>query len=185
MIILHYSWIGSYGRSTEPGHKYRRALACRGRSRTQRLHKLEEAPEAAAREDREREVIVQVSKICHRHAARQHPPSPQTLKEHAPRASVTPEIRPATMPRTPRPSHSLAAGQCQLLCAPTEGTTHPQNPTAMAAPVTAAAAKPATDFRGARGRRRRGRRAGSLGVRAPKSRPTVDAVVSAHERLKR
>ena len=96
---------------------------------------------------------------------------------------MTPEIRPATTPRTPRPSHSLAAGQCQLLGAPTEGTTHPQKPTAIAAPVSAAAAKPATDLRGARGRGRRGRRAGSLGVRAPKRRPTVDAVVSAHERL--
>lgn len=76
-----------------------------------------------------------------------------------------------------------AAGQCQLFIVLYRGTIHPQKPTAMQAPVIAAAAKPATDLRGARGRGMIGMRAGSDGVREPQSRPIVEAAVSAQERL--
>jgi hypothetical protein len=53
----------------------------------------------------------------------------------------------------------------------------------MRVPVTLAAVKPATDLRGASGRRRIGRREGRRDVLEPKKRPKVDAVVSAQERL--
>lgn len=49
--------------------------------------------------------------------------------------------------------------------------------------MTVAAMNPARDLRGASGRRRKGRREGRRGVLAPKRRPTVDAAVSAQERL--
>jgi hypothetical protein len=54
---------------------------------------------------------------------------------------------------------------------------------AMQAPVRVAASDPAHDLRGARGRRRMGRRAGRRGVYDPRKRPIVEAAVSAHERL--
>ncbi len=63
------------------------------------------------------------------------------------------------------------------------GAIHFQNPIAMSVPVTHAATKPARDLRGARGRRRNGRREGSRGVTEPSIRPTVDAAVSAQDNL--
>ena len=53
----------------------------------------------------------------------------------------------------------------------------------MHAPVTEAAKNPARDLRGASGSRSNGTLEGSFGVYEPKRRPTVDAAVSAHERL--
>lgn len=49
--------------------------------------------------------------------------------------------------------------------------------------MTEAAKNPASDLRGASGSRRNGTLDGSFGVNEPKSRPMVDAAVSAQERL--
>jgi hypothetical protein len=54
---------------------------------------------------------------------------------------------------------------------------------AMQAPVRVAASDPAHDLRGARGRRRMGKRAGRRGVYDPRNRPIVEAAVSAQDRL--
>lgn len=54
----------------------------------------------------------------------------------------------------------------------------------MHAPVTEAARKPASDFRGASGMLRIGIRRGSGGVNEPQRRPMVEAAVSAQDRLR-
>lgn len=95
----------------------------------------------------------------------------------SPSAPPPPRVVPAA-PRTP-PSHAHVISRPPAR----SGATKPQKPKAIAAPVTAAARNPASDLRGARGRRRRGTRAGSLLVDDPYKRPMVDAAVSAHERL--
>jgi len=100
-----------------------------------------------------------------------------------PSASATPLTRPATTEINNKPNKPPAP---VLVCKPPiscltppchaqeisrpplrMGAMKPQNPKAAAAPVTAAAVKPARDLRGASGRRRKGRRAGSLRVFDP------------------
>jgi len=120
-------------------------------------------------------------------------------------ASATPDTRPQTSPSAPIPiqlavwaasgpttasgnpiavSHREWSITFQLSRVSFNEANDDQKPTAMAAPVKEAAMKPASDFRGARGRPRRGNRRGSAGVYEPQRRPNVDAAVSAQERLK-
>jgi hypothetical protein len=105
--------------------------------------------------------------------------------------SASPAQPPAFTPPTPasltarptassRPSRNPPS-QLQLASWGRSGAASIQNPAAAAAPVSAAAAKPASDLRGASGSPRR--RRGSGGVRRPQSRPKVEAAVSAQERL--
>lgn len=101
-----------------------------------------------------------------------------------PNASATPLTIPettvmATKPSAPPPPRPVGLLFCKTCRTPSSqdhvrllppariGATKPQNAVAIKAPVTLAAMKPASDLRGASGRRRTGRRAGSLGVKAP------------------
>jgi hypothetical protein len=61
-------------------------------------------------------------------------------------------------------------------------TAHPQKEKAIRVPVTMAPSAPASDLRGAIGRKRKLR--GSLGVYRPQARPTVDAAVSHQDKLR-
>ena len=106
----------------------------------------------------------------------------------APRASAMPDTNPPTTLITPRPNQPPK--ELVLLTPPSNvhtgsdsprGPMNVQNPATMAAPVKEPARNPARDLRGARGRPKR--RRGRGGVRRPQARPTVEAAVSAHERL--
>ena len=131
----------------------------------------------------------------------------EKLDGKLPKASATPLTSPATIPIAPSPSQPLAAPTMEFsmpsqpssddvrrtpschvhdksvpLCL--RGPIQPQNIIAAQAPVTDAAMNPARDFLGAKGSRRKGKRGGKGGVSGPNIRPNVDAIVSAHDKLK-
>lgn len=131
-------------------------------------------------------------------------PKFKILDEKLPNASATPLTSPATIPIAPNPSQPLVTElpmpsqlssddvRCTPFChvhdksAPLclRGAIQPQNITAAQAPVMDAATKPARDFLGAKGSRRKGKRRGKGGVLGPNIRPNVDAIVSAQDKLK-
>ena len=106
---------------------------------------------------------------------------------HAPRASATPLTSPAHNASAASATHPLVElrSNWKDMSAGRTGAINVQKPTAMSAPVTLAPMKPASDLRGARGRRSTGVRFGSGGVNRPHARPMVDAAVSAQDRLQR
>jgi len=132
---------------------------------------------------------------------RMHPPDiigSVRLSSNDPRsiASATPLTRPANTPITPKPNQPFSTPPLvarwipvsydQLSSRPPNltGAIQDQNPTVINAPVTLAAMNPGQDFLGARGMLRIGMREGRRGEEGPNRRPTVEAAVSAHERMR-
>ena len=162
--------------------------SCAKDQRRHNTFELEEGPERRAGEDGKCQVIVKWADVCEGWSA----VMTQALHtlHNSQSASETPaaippttvvNTSPAQFPSTPLP-HAHAGSSTP------SGASPPKNPAVMHAPVTTAAVNPATLFLGAKSGSLievpgMGNEVGSWLVRRPNMRPTVEAVVSAHERL--